>query len=146
MTHDIPPIQPPDQTPPIRSLDDLDAFWRSIKGPWGFSAPQVWCSVFGPGGVVTPILIKVEDCPDVPAPGDSRNLLDRITEVVDEFAVGGSAAFMFARPGADDQRASDREWARDLTEAARRASIDVWPVFLANDSRVRIVAPDDLAA
>jgi hypothetical protein len=146
MTHDIPPLLPPDQTPPIRSLDDLDRHWRSIKGPWGFSRPQVWCSVFGPGGEVTPILIKIEECPDVPDADGAGHLLDRITEVVEEFVDGGSAALMFARPGNDVQRTGDRVWARHLTDAGRRARIEVWPVFLANDVCVRIATPDDLAA
>lgn len=143
---DIPPMLPPDQTPPIRSLDDLERLWRSIKGPWGFSSPQVWCAVLGPGGEVTPILITIEDCPDVPDRAGVDFLLDHVTEVVDQIVAGGSAALMFARPGADDQREDDRSWARHLTEAGQRASIRVWPVFLANDADVRIVAPDDLAA
>lgn len=146
MTYDIPPLLPPDQTPPIRSLDDLDRYWRSIKGPWGFSAPQIFCTVLGPGGEVAPLVVNVGDLPDLPDPDGPRHLLDSLTQVVDEHAPGGSTALMFARPGADVLSEADRAWARGLTDAGRRASIDVWPVFLANDIRVRIATPDDLAA
>lgn len=146
MTPDIPDLLPFDQTPPIRSVADLERWWRSIKGPWGFSRPQIWCTVLGPGGELTPILIKIEDCPARPDPVTVGHLFDRLTEVVEEQVPGGSVALMFARPGADDHREDDRQWAQRLHAAGCRASIDVWPVFLANDIGARRATPDDLAA
>jgi hypothetical protein len=137
---------PVDQTPPIRSVADLDRWWRSVKGRWGFSKPQIWCVILGPGGAITPVLIKIEDCPARPDAVTVSNLFDCLAEVLDKEAPDGSVAVMFARPGADDHRDDDRQWARRLDEAGRRAPIDVWPVFLANDIGVRIASPDDLAA
>jgi hypothetical protein len=146
MTDDIPPFLPPDELPPTRAVSDLDRFWRSLKGRWGFSRPQLWCVVFGPVGEWTSIFLKIEDCPEQPDVSTIANLLDVLTTVVVDSVPGGSVAMMYARPGPDDRRAHDRQWARELDDAGRRASIDVWPVFLANDERVRIAAPDDLAA
>jgi hypothetical protein len=146
MTDDIPPLLPPDQMPPIRAVAYLDRFWRSLKGWWGFTRPQLWCVVFGPRGEWTSIFMKIEDCPDRPDAAMVGNLLDVLTTVVVDNVTGGSVALMYARPGPDDHRADDRRWARELDEAGRRRPIDVWPVFLANDDRVRVAAPDDLAA
>ena len=147
MTDEIPPAPlPPDQLPPVRAVADLDRLWRSLKGPWGFSRPQVWCVVLGPVGEWTSILLKIEDCPERPDVEQVANLLGVLTSVVLDSVPGGSVALLYARPGGDDQRAGDRLWARELDAAGRRVPVDVWPVFLANDDRVRIVAPDDLAA
>jgi hypothetical protein len=146
MTSDIPALRPFDQTPPIRSVSDLDRWWRSVKGPWGFSRPQIWCAVLGPGGELTPILIKVEDCPDRPDPDMIGYLFERLAAMVEDQVPGGSVAVMFARPGGDDHREDDRRWARHLDACGRRAPFDVWPVFLANDIVARMASPDDLAA
>ncbi|MET0952952.1 MAG: hypothetical protein ABWX57_06670 [Aeromicrobium sp.] len=147
MTDEIPPaLLPPDQLPPVRAVADLDRLWRSLKGPWGFSRPQVWCVVLGPGGEWTSILLKIDDCPAHPDVVQVANLLDVLTSVVLDSVPGGSVALLYARPGGDDLDAGDRPWARQLDAAGRRVPVDVWPVFLANDDRVRIAAPDDLAA
>lgn len=146
MTDDIPPLRPPHLTPPVRSLDDLDRHWRSIKGPWGFSQPQLFCQVFDAGGRLLPHMINIEDCPEEPDRLLLGNLMEIMTELLADIAPGGSLAMMFARPGDAQLRDADRVWARDLTDAGRRAPIDVWPVFLATDVGVRIASPDDLAA
>ncbi|MRJ77982.1 hypothetical protein GEV29_15690 [Aeromicrobium sp. SMF47] len=146
MTDEIPPLLPPDQMPPLRVVADLDRFWRSLKGPWGFTRPQLWCVMLGPEGEWTSVFMKIEDCPDRPDPAMVRSLFGTLTSVVLDHAPGGSLALMYARPGPDDHRADDRCWARGLDDAGRRAPVDVWPVFLANDVCVRIAAPDDLAA
>jgi hypothetical protein len=132
--------------PPVRSMADLDRFWRMIKGPWGFSVPQLFCAVFTSSGDVTPIIINIDDCADGPDTESIGNLFHVLTRVVDENAAGGSVAMMFARPGTDGIEERDRQWARELTTSGQHAAIDVWPVYLGDDDRVRVVAPDDLAA
>lgn len=146
MTDEIPPPTPPHLLPPTRTLADLDRCWRSIKGPWGFARPQLWCVVLGPEGEWTSIFMKIDDCPERPDPSMIRRLLDVLGAVVADHVVGGSLALMFARPGGDEHRDDDRRWAKALDAAGRRAPFDVWPVFLANDVGVRVASPDDLAA
>jgi hypothetical protein len=146
MTDETAPLPRPDQLPPTRSVADLDRLWQSVKGPWTFGRPQVWCVVLGPGGEWTSILLKIDDCPARPDAEQIGNLLQVLTSVVVDSVPGGSVALLYARPGTDERSRSDGLWARELDAAGRRAPVDVWPVFLANDERVRVVAPDDLAA
>ncbi|AWB91821.1 hypothetical protein [Aeromicrobium chenweiae] len=146
MTDEIPPLLRPDQMSPMRAVADLDRFWQSLKGRWGFARPQLWCLVLGPQGEWTSMFMKIEDCPDRPDPAMIGHLFEVLTWVVVDHVTGGSVALMYARPGPDDHRSDDRRWARALDAAGRRARVNVWPVFLANDDRVRIAAPDDVAA
>jgi hypothetical protein len=142
MSDHFPPLLPPHESPPVRSLDDLDRHWRAVKGPWGFSGPQLFCQLLGADGQLLPQLINIEDCPQVP----DQLSFDNLFGILAEMDEGGSCAAMFARPGDGQLRASDRLRARGLIAAGTAAPIDVWPAFLATDTRVRIVGPDDLAA
>lgn len=130
----------------MRSLDDLERHWRSIKGPWGFSQSQLFCQVFDVEGELLPQIINITECPPLPDALLLDNLLEIMTDFLTDFAPGGSFAAMYARPGDGQLRESDRVWARGLTAAGAEAPIEVWPVFLATDSGVRIASPDDLAA
>lgn len=146
MTDDIPPIRPPHDLPPVHSLADLERHWHSIKGPWGFSQPQLFCQLFDPDGGLLPQIINITDCPPLPDQALLDNLLEIMSGILADFAPDGSFAAMFARPGDGQLRESDRIWARALTAAGADAPIEVWPVFLATDAGVRIASPDDLAA
>jgi hypothetical protein len=146
MTHDIPPLLPPHEMPPVRSLDDLERHWLAIKGPWGFSQPQLFCLLFDDAGLTLPHIVNIKDCAAEPDRLLLDNLMLTMTEVLTDTAPGGSLATMFARPGGAQLSASDRAWARGLTDAAVPAPINVWQVFLASDGGVRVATPDDLAA
>lgn len=132
--------------PPVRSLNDLDRHWRSIKGQWGFAERQLFCQVFDAEGGLLPQIINITECPPLPDRLLLDNLLEIMTDVLTDVAPGGSFAAMFARPGDGQLREPDRAWARALTAAGAKAPIEVWPVFLATDVGVRIASPDDLAA
>lgn len=146
MTDDIPPLRPPHEWPPVHSLADLERHWRSIKGPWGFSQPQLFCQMFDPEGVLLPQIINITECPPLPDQLMLDSLMGIMTQVLGDAAPGGSCAAMYARPGDGQLREPDRAWARALTAAGAEAPIEVWPVFLATDVGVRIASPDDLAA
>lgn len=130
----------------MRSLADLERHWRSIKGPWGFSQPQLFCQLFDAEGTLMPQIINITECAPLPDQLLLDNLLEIMTDVLADFAPGGSFAAMYARPGDGQLRDADRAWARALTAAGAEAPIEVWPVFLATDVGVRIASPDDLAA
>lgn len=146
MTDHTPPPGPPQDWPPVRSLADLERHWLWIKGPWGFSQPQLFCQLFDPDGAVLPQIVNITECPRRPDPAMIGSLLSLMTQTIDEVAPGGSLGAMYARPGDGQLREPDRAWARTLSTAGAEASIRVWPVFLATDVGVRIASPDDLAA
>lgn len=131
---------------PIRTQAHLEQHWRLLMGPLGFSRPQLWFNVLAPGGEPTGFLAHLEDLPAEP----DVQLLDRVMEInrqlLDNHAVDGSLALLLARPGPDRRTASDVTWAAALTEAATSHGIPLRPVYLATDTDIRIISPDDLLA
>ncbi|MBA2574621.1 MAG: hypothetical protein H0V02_07510 [Nocardioidaceae bacterium] len=138
--------KPPHEMAPIRSQADLERHWRLLMGPLGFARPQLWLNVLAPGGQPTSFLAHLEDLPAEP----DVQLLDRVMEInrqlLDSRAVDGSLALLLARPGPDRRTGSDVVWAAALTEAAGSCGIPLRPIYLATDTDIRIISPDDLLA
>jgi hypothetical protein len=140
MDEPIPDLLPPDEMPPITDQATLQRTWRALMGPLGFADRQLWVLfIDDAGGVraVTPIH-------EVP-----RRLVDeeaeRLCRMLGHLEDGLSFAFLYARPGPRGRTGDDMSWARGLDRAGRRLGTRAWPVHLANDRELTVVAPDDLA-
>ncbi|MGZ5409007.1 MAG: hypothetical protein ACXWDJ_03280 [Aeromicrobium sp.] len=48
MTDYISPLRRPEDTPPIRTQDDLCRQWRSLMGKLGFSQRYLWALILDP--------------------------------------------------------------------------------------------------
>ncbi|MEQ6900276.1 hypothetical protein [Nocardioides sp. YIM 152588] len=132
--HEIPPLLPPDRMPPIVDQVSLERTWRALMGELGFAEPQLWVLIMAGGRPLG--LTKVEGVPLRPEPGDAAGLLDLLRDAVTD---DEELAFLFARPGRA-RAAGDVAWARALAPGSGR-----WPVHVANDRELWVVAPDDLA-
>jgi hypothetical protein len=139
MDEDIPPLLPPEQMPPIKDQATLHHTWRALMGELGFAGPQLWVFFVDdhgrPGDVVT-----IKDVPARLAAPDAEQLIPLLREVGE----GRAVAFLYARPGRGGRTADDLTWARQLTRTCRKAGLRVWPVHLATDREITVVAPDDL--
>ncbi len=139
-------LKPPSEMPPIRTQADLEQHWRLVMEPLGFSRPQLWINVLGPGGQPTRFLNQLDDLSADP----DLQLLDRIMQInrqiLDSHAVDGSLALLLARPGPDRHTASDVEWATALTAIADSYDLPLRPIYLATNTDIRIISPDDLLA
>lgn len=125
---------------PIHSQADLARLWRALMGELGFARRLLWLVLVCDDGVPVPHIVRVEDVPDIP--GDELlHLLQMCRQVDDECGV----ALLLSRPGSDGLSASDKAWAAALLSAARTTGVSCWPLHVANDAAVRVVAPDDLA-
>lgn len=140
----IPPLLPPEQTPPIRTQHDLFQHWRALMCPLGFSRPLLWLLFVAADGRPGPMLSQIDDLPTFPDDLFLVNLMHITKDVIAHEAPGGSLAVLLSRPGSATLTESDRAWARRLTTAALEAGVRMRPVHLANDEEIRIVAPDDL--
>lgn len=68
-----------------------------------------------------------------------EELLSGLGRMLSEIAPGSSLALLVSRPGFDHVSADDRRWSDVLTQTARGLSIELEPLFRANDgSLVRI--------
>lgn len=130
----IPPS--PEQLPPIASAADLEHVWRELMGELGFARPQMYVLFLEHDG--QPFFIThVDDLPARATPLEVRQLVRMFRLVQADDDVG--CAFLVCRPGTATLTPGDRTWARAL------ASVTHWPVHVASDEDVRVVAPDDLA-
>jgi hypothetical protein len=120
--------------PAITNQATLERTWRALMGKLGFSQPQLWVMFVIDG--FSGHLMDVRDLPDCPDPELLTNLRKVICGVVDET----ECAFLYCRPGSRGTTASDQAWASALSGLFKGG----WPVHLANDCDLRVVAPDDL--
>ena len=139
----IPPLTRPEDMPPIRSQTDLHRMWRSLMGPLGFGGRSLWIAVLDEHGRPTPRLLQVDEMPPRPDPEIQRGLVTVVSSVVEN---AGQVAFLLSRPGEDGLTDEDRAWATMLQDVERQAGAPVWPVHMANDRALVVIAPDDLAA
>lgn len=126
---------------PIHSQADLDRLWRALMGELGFSRRRLWVLLVCEDGRPVPHLIEVDEIPDLP--GDTLGHLLEMCQHLDD---GCGVAVLLSRPGRDGLTAADRAWGSALLDAARATGVSCWPLHVANDVAIRVVAPDDLAA
>jgi len=126
---------------PIHSQADLDRLWRALMGELGFARRRLWVLLVCDDGRPIPHIVQVDEIPDVP--GDHLvHLLEMCQHLDDETGV----AILLSRPGSDGLTTSDKAWGAALLDAARATGVSCWPLHVANDVAIRVVAPDDLAA
>jgi hypothetical protein len=132
--------------PTVRSQADLDAMWRLLMAPLGFGYRRVYVVFVPPDGRVVPRIAEISDLSELPDPELAGKLLTMCADLIDRhMPTGTRAACLYARPGGPDFTAADRRWGAALLRAADDAFVPMWPVHLANDHRLRVLAPDDLA-
>lgn len=134
--HDEPRRPGPQDLPVVRSQSDLERLWRLLMEPLGFAAPQIWILFLRDGHCEHSA--KLEELPRRPDAGDLaglRTLLEGVVTQVDDV----EPVFLYARPGAGRED-GDLAWVRTL------APHTPWPVHVAHDSELRVVAADELSA
>lgn len=146
MTHDIPPARRPEDTPAIKTQEDLCQQWRSLMGELGFGQRYLWALILDADGRVLPGIIQIEDCSAAPDGLMIRALMRSLRRVLKDDCAEASLAFLWSRPGSAETRATDIGWATALITEAKRAKLPIWPVHFANDYDLRVFAPDELAA
>jgi hypothetical protein len=136
-------------TPPrivVHTPADLEACWRHLIEPLGFSSRQIFALLFDRDGEMFPHVVHITECPRRPDPEMVANLADALRHARDEADPEGSCALLWARPSRGGNRATDLEWARTFTDAFAEHGLTRWPLHVADDTVMRVVAPDDLAA
>lgn len=133
--HDDTPRLSPQELPVVHNQADLERLWRLLMEPLGFAAPQIWILFLREGHCQHSA--KLEELPRRPDAADLARLTPLLTSLAEEPDV--VPVFLYARPGAGRED-GDLAWARTL------APHTPWPVHVAHDSELRVVAADELAA
>lgn len=144
MTYEPPPLQRPEDTPPIHTQDDLCQAWRALMGKLGFGQRYLWFLFLEEDGRLVPQVNQVEAMAAAPQPGDCAGAIGLFRRVMNGNGGGLSVAVLWSRPGGAATTSDDLRWAKGLTDEARRQGVRMWPVHLANDYDLRVFTPDEL--
>jgi hypothetical protein len=110
--------------------------------PLGFSDRRLWLMLLERNGRATAVIGQFTYLPLLP----DGQLLTGLMLVADRVCRGlgnSSAAFLLPRPGSAHVSAADWAWARQLTAAATPAGVAMWPLHIASDESVFLLASDD---
>ena len=133
-----------DDNPVIATQADLEALWRRLMEPLGFTRTSVWMMLISADGVPLRQLVEFDEAHDPPGAEERRQfagLLGELAESVD----GRRVAFLRTRPGSGGLTRKDRRWAQALYAVARLAGLSCEVVHVANDVRLVPVPMDELA-
>lgn len=125
----------------IRTTDDLRQAWLAIDGGHGYAAPQLFALHLDTHDLILPNVIQMYD----EGPPDSHligRLMNRLGEVLQMAAPGGSVAIMKARAGSATMTGLDRDWCRLLHHHLMAAPFATRPLFYATGAGVGVVPPD----
>lgn len=127
----------------VRTDAELADTWRDLMTPLRFGKRTLWLIFIEPDGMLSPVVVPVDDIPVEPDPC----LLLTLSTVVDETIrqqSPASAAFLLSRPGSGTIRADDRRWAAQLADKMTLTSCP-WPVHLATEDQVQVLTPSAAA-
>ena len=129
---------PPLPTVPVRSAEELTQRWLGLLDPPVFGARSLWLSWIGRDGLMPPVVIPVDDLPDLPDTLFVRNLREVSEGLIADLLDGsGHLAMALCRPGSSAISASDDEWAEAFRDAFDDGQIDgTWSLHVAADGKV----------
>lgn len=130
----------------VHTPADLEACWRHLIEPLGFSSRQIFALLFDRDGEMFPHIVHITECPRQPDAEMVGNLADALRHARDEADPEGSCALLWARPSGGGSRVTDLAWARAFAAAFAEHGLTRWPLHIADDAVMRVIAPDDLAA
>lgn len=133
-----------DDDPVIGTQADLEALWRRLMEPLGFTRTSVWMMLISAEGVPVRQLVEIDEAHDPPAADERRRFAGLLGELV-EPGDGRRVAFLRTRPGRGGLTRKDRRWAQALYAVARLAGLPCEVVHVANDVRLVPMPMDELA-
>ena len=134
--------KPPLADVPIRSAAELTNRWATVLDPPIFGARSLWLMWLGNDGLVLPIVVPVDDLPEL---SDYRLLvgLRELHAAITETHLDGSGqlAMALCRPGSPEITNMDDEWAHDFRGLSEEEQADsTWSLHLAAGGSVSSLA------
>ncbi|MAS54615.1 MAG: hypothetical protein OSB43_17080 [Nocardioides sp.] len=130
---------------PIRTQADLEAFWRRLMEPLGFSDGTLWVLAIGGDDLPTPTLLEVVDEGVQPTPEEAIAFGAFLAHLSADVPDGSRWAFLRSRPGRGGPTAADRALVAGLVAGCRDAGVPTEVVHLATDDTLVPLPYDELA-
>jgi hypothetical protein len=128
--------------PVVRSQSDLEAVWKQLMGPYGFSGHSLWLLAIDADDRPSPQITEITEAVEPPDDEMVASLATFLSGLADP---GRRFAFLRSRPGHAGLTDDDRAWARSLYDAGRRAGVPLEVVHRACDHDLVAVPMDDVA-
>ena len=129
--------------PLLRTQADVEAMWRRLMSPLGFSSHSLWMVVVEHDRPM-PQVVEFSELPTAPREGDSESLARAIENLGATSQT--SLAFLRTRPGSGRPDPDDLAWATTLYAAGHLADVPLRIIHLAHDHDVIPLPMDDLLA
>ncbi|MEX0428825.1 hypothetical protein AB3X52_14455 [Nocardioides sp. DS6] len=133
-------------TPVLHSQSDVEAAWRRLIQPLGWSSRRLWLMLIGADDRPVPRLLEVTEMPDGLDPDAAAQVAHFLDRVLDECLPGGRLALLLCRPGAGFPTAADRSAAGMLYDACRERGVPMEVIHLATDVAIMPLPADSLPA
>jgi hypothetical protein len=122
-------------TSPVTSPVELTARWSGLLDPPVFAARSLWLAWMAPDGLMLPMVLPVDDLPDLPEPRMLAGL-----RTLHEAVAGTSGplhlALALCRPGAPAVDADDVVWSEALRAGLGERVDGTWSLHLAAGGEV----------
>lgn len=124
---------------PLRDVDDILEVMLSLVGPERAGPPALWIVLLDAEGMMLPVVLPLVGIPLRPDPGQVRQVLVAMTDVLAHDAPGGSLAVAIVRPAGGDRGSFERAWESALRTAADDRGVRVGAVVAIGEHRARVL-------
>jgi len=136
-----------EQLPSVHTQADLEAAWRHLIRPLGWSSRRFWIMLIEATGDVVPQVIEVDELDHPPEDRELDGGATFLRGLADMLPLPDvRVAFLVCRPGTGGALPEDRAWASGLHRMARRAGLVCEPTHLATDEEILPIPLDELDA
>lgn len=129
----------------LHTQADVQRLWELLLRPIEVDSYSLWVALVDDREMPVPLLMEITGN-EAPTEGEVSNLFLTLQQVCEEQGEIGSVAFLITRPGSEGPTDGDRKLTTRLLAGASAQGVPCQPVHLANDVRIVVVTPDDLAA
>lgn len=135
-----------DYAPVLRTQSDIEAAWRHLIQPLGWSSRRLWLMLIGPDDRPMRQLVEVTEMPDELDPEMATQVARFLDRLREEVLPEGRLALLICRPGSGFPTVTDRAAAAALYAACRDRGVRTEVIHLATDVAIMPLPADALPA
>ncbi len=124
---------------PVRDVDDILEVMLSLVGPERAGPPALWLALLDQDGMMLPVVLPLVGIPLRPDPGEVRQVVVAMSDVLQHDAPGGSIAAAVVRAAGGDRGSFERSWEHALRTATADRGVRLSAVVAIGEHRARVL-------
>lgn len=132
---DVPPVP----AHPLSAPDDVLHVMLGLVGPERAGLPALWIALLDAERRMLPVVLPLVGVPLQPHPGDVRQVVLAVADVLEHDAPGGSVVVALVRAAGGDRGAFERAWEAALRAAADDRGVTLTTVVAIGEHRARVL-------